>query len=168
MCAYRNSQSRAGKQSRGRMSMQVKVIALHGSHCCAVPCWGIVCSLPLMSLLRSSVGAMHKLDVLENATWSFEGHAQHKMTWMLDLVVVMSHFIFRCLEQCYMSVKWLIVLTWILKLQKLQLWKFHFWYISKHFPLKKLLWSCLFVKAFGSKLTLPIPLIPVIKDQYFN
>lgn len=70
MCAYRNSQSRVGKQSYSRMSMQMKVLALYGSHCCAVPRWHIVCSLPLVNFLRPNVTAMHKLDILENTTWS--------------------------------------------------------------------------------------------------
>lgn len=68
MCAYRNSQSGAGKQSCSRMSMQMKVIALHGSQRCALPHRGIVCSLPLVNLQRPSVSAAHELDILENTS----------------------------------------------------------------------------------------------------
>lgn len=42
--------------------------------------------------------------------------------------------------------------------------KFHIWYLSKHFPII----TSMFVEAFGCKPNLPNPLIPVIKDQYFN
>lgn len=52
MCTYRKSQSGVGKQSCSRMSMQIKVITLHGSHC-AVICCVIVWNLSLVNLLTS-------------------------------------------------------------------------------------------------------------------
>ncbi|KAL7401546.1 hypothetical protein ABVT39_001271, partial [Epinephelus coioides] len=92
MCAYRNSQSGGGKQSRSRMPMQMKVIALHGSHRCAVPCRGIVCaqseSLEVhCSKCNTQAGHSCKYSLI------YEGRARHNMSWMLDLAVVMSHFV---------------------------------------------------------------------------
>lgn len=85
MCAYRNSQSRLGKQSPGRMSMQMKAIA-SGSPllCCAsvryceesaagespggIQAWELRTSWPLL-----------KYNLIS------EGRAQHKMTWGVRL-----------------------------------------------------------------------------------
>lgn len=74
--------------------------------CCAL--LRFVCSLPLVNLLRSSVSAMHKLDFLGNITWSMKDALS--MSWMLDLVMVMSHLIPRCLQRYYTSVKWQVLI----------------------------------------------------------
>lgn len=51
------------------------------------------------------------------------------------------------------------------KKKKKQLLACHFW--QEPFPLKKY-YEVVSVKAFGGKLTLPSPLILLIKYQYFN
>lgn len=86
MCAYHNSQSRAGKQSRSCMLMQMKVIALQGSYCCA-SLW--YCVQPASG---ESPGAQCKFSAQAGCSWKFrynwnlicEGCALYKMTWMLD------------------------------------------------------------------------------------
>lgn len=85
------------------MSMQMKVTALHGSHCCAAPHGGIVCSLPPANLPRPSVGEMHKLDVLE-CDVICGGRAQNKTAGTLDSVEVIRHFIPRSFQRDYIYV----------------------------------------------------------------
>lgn len=88
-----------------------------------------------------------------------EGHGESEMAEFLDLVLVKSHlnfliFFFLC--------RHLFVL---LLNKKKQLLACHFW--QEPFPLKKY-YEVVSVKAFGGKLTLPSPLILLIKYQYFN
>ena len=59
-----------GRQTKLQSYVDVNESPCNSWLCCAVPSWRIVCRLPLVNLLRPSVSAVHKLDILENTTWS--------------------------------------------------------------------------------------------------